>query len=156
MSFDTTAEPIPAPSLADSKRRKVFLPGTMQYCTETPEMAQKEHGMLSSIHAQAGYPCLGYGLNMYAQLGLPVPVSSVSKVVWLSILPLHLLPSAVDPRKFRSLAAILWQPVSCCAGPNEPSHIGDAHEKTFWRSLGVRPSMVTANQPCQVQSVFCC
>ena len=71
-------------------------------------------------------------------------------------LPLHLLPSAVDRRKFRSLAEIAWQPASCCAGPDEPSHTGDAHEKTSWWSLGARPSMIRANQPHQVQSGFCC
>jgi len=64
VSFDTTAEAIPAPSLADYKGVKVFVADTMQCCTETPEMAQKEHSVLSPIHAQAGHPCLGYGLNV--------------------------------------------------------------------------------------------
>lgn len=69
---------------------------------------------------------------------------------------LNLLPSAVHPRKLLHLVAVRWQLLSCYAGPNKPSHTGDAHEKIFWFSLGARPSMVRTHQHHQVQTDFLC
>lgn len=71
-------------------------------------MAEQDPSVIPSIHAQAGHLCLEYGVDMQAQLGLPVPFSSVLKVVQLSILPLHLISSAVDPRNVLTLVATMW------------------------------------------------
>lgn len=98
-------------------------------------MAQKQHSAFSWAY-QSPFPC--------------IQSSSAEHLL------LNLLPSAVHPSKLLSLFAVLWQLVSCCAGPNKPSHIGDAREKIFWFSLGARPSMVRVHLLYRVQIDFFC